>query len=351
MSQPIPGDPVYLGSFLANTHWYGVCGDGDTPAMQVATMEAVGQDAVVCLDALKGDKGDKGDPADIVRMQYDLLVTKPSDLPTDLNNSTDVGLAWWIDNLVYVWTGDHYEAKAMGSPGRPGDTPHITVTTEVIPPEDTSTVEQSGTSLNPMLHFKIAAPRGPEGPASAIQLASDYDNTLPPTDGQTITWNDAKKMFEASDFAAKQPQLYSVPEEAFNDYTGMTQRQTILSFTVPPQDYNWVPYVHGHIKAFGIELGDSDPMTIGCEVRAGDPTAGPLVARSHGTTANWTVVTPHFSSPDNPTEAVAPDNGVAMVRAGVAMTFHLSLVNDGLIGAYSYHKAGSQLTIVTFPQG
>jgi hypothetical protein len=26
-------------------------------------------------------------------------------------------------------------------------------------------------------------------------------------------------------------------------------------------------------------------------------------------------------------------------------------VNDGLVGAYSYNKAGSQLTIVTFPQG
>ena len=66
MTAPIPGDPVYLGSFLANTHWYGVVGDGDTPAMQVATMEAVGQDAVVCLDALKGDQGEKGDPAEIV---------------------------------------------------------------------------------------------------------------------------------------------------------------------------------------------------------------------------------------------------------------------------------------------
>jgi hypothetical protein len=148
VSAPIPGDPVYLGSFLVNSHWYGVVGDGDTPAMQVATMEAVGQDAVICLDALKGEQGEDGKPADIVQMQWDLLVTEPSDLPTDLNNTSDVGKAWWIDNLVYVWTGDHYEAKAMGSPGQPGPTPQITVTTEVIPPDQTSTVEQSGTSLN-----------------------------------------------------------------------------------------------------------------------------------------------------------------------------------------------------------
>ena len=334
MTAPIPGDPVYLGSFLANTHWYGVVGDGDTPAMQVATMEAVGQDAVVCLDALKGDTGEKGDPADIVQMQYDLLVTKPSDLPTDLNTTTDVGKAWWIDNLVYVWTGDHYEAKAMGSPGRPGETPHITVTTELVAPDDTSTVEQSGTSLNPHLNFKIAAPQGPAGPAAAIQLAEDYDNTLPPENGQVVTWNDTKDKWEPSDFAAKHPRFYSVPEAAFTDFTGMTQRHTILSFTLEPQDYDYVPYVQGHIHAYGVELFDSDPQTIGCEVRIGDPVAGQLVARSHGTIANWTTVTPHFSSPGSPTTAVAPDNGVATVPAGQEAKIHVNLVNDGLLGAY-----------------
>ena len=351
MTAPIPGDPVYLGSFLANTHWYGVVGDGDTPAMQVATMEAVGQDAVVCLDALKGDTGEKGDPADIVQMQYDLLVTKPSDLPTDLNTTTDVGKAWWIDNLVYVWTGDHYEAKAMGSPGRPGETPHITVTTELVAPDDTSTVEQSGTSLNPHLNFKIAAPQGPAGPAAAIQLAEDYDNTLPPENGQVVTWNDTKDKWEPSDFAAKHPRFYSVPEAAFTDFTGMTQRHTILSFTLEPQDYDYVPYVQGHIHAYGVELFDSDPQTIGCEVRIGDPVAGQLVARSHGTIANWTTVTPHFSSPGSPTTAVAPDNGVATVPAGQEAKIHVNLVNDGLLGAYSFNKTGAQLTILVFPQG
>lgn len=350
MTAPIPGDPVYLGSFLANTHWYGVVGSGDTPAMQVATMEAVGQDAVVCLDALKGDQGEPGKPADIVQMQYDVLVTEPSDLPTDLNTTTDVGKAWWIDNLVYVWCGDHYEAKAMGSPGVPGQTPQITTTMELLPPEGESVVEQSGTSLNPHLNFKLAAPRGPAGPASAIQLAEDYDNTLPPRPGQVVTWNGDKDMWEPSDFAAKQPRLYSVPEAAFTDFTGMTQRHTILSFTIEPQDYDWVPYVHGHIKAFGVELGDSDPMTIGCEVRIGDPTAGTLVARSHGTIANWTTLSPHFSSRNDPTAAVAPDNGVATIPAGATATFNVNLVNDGLLGIYSYTKAGSQLTIVTFPQ-
>jgi len=352
VTAPIPGDPVFLGSFLANTHWYGVVGSGDTPAMQVATMEAVGQDAVVCLDALKGERGEKGDPADIVRMQWDVLITQPSELPTDLNSTTDVGLAWWIGNLVYVWVGDHYVSKAMGSPGQTGETPHVTVTSELIPPGETSTVEQSGTTLNPHLHFKIAAPRGPTGPASAIQLAEDYDNTLPPVGGQVVTWNADKSKFESSDFAAKHPRLYSVPEAAFTDYSGMNQRHTILSYTMEAQDFDWVPYIHGHIKAYGITLGGSEgATTIGCEVRIGDAVGGVLVARSHGTTAHWTTVTPHFSSPDDATAAVAPNNGVAEIKAGQTPTFHVTLVNDGLLGSYQYNKTGSQLTLLVVPQG
>lgn len=350
MSSPIPGDPVYLGSFLANTHWYGVVGDGETPAMQVATMEAVHQDAVVCLDALKGDRGEKGDPADIVQMQWDSTITNSSQLPTSLNISTDVGKAWWIGNLVYVWTGDHYVAKAMGSPGQPGETPHVTVTMERIAPEDTSTVVQSGTSLNPVLHFKIAAPRGPQGPASAITLASDYDNTLPPQAGQVVTWSATKEKWEPSDFAARHPRMYSVPEAAFTNYTGLTQRQTILSYVVEAQDYDWVPYVAGHIKAFGLEL-DADPLTIGCEVRLGDPTTGQLIGRGFGNISSWTHITPHFSTAGDPTAAVAPDNGVAMVAAGQTATINVNLYNDGLLGAYVFNRAGAQLTILTIPQG
>lgn len=358
MSSPIPGDPVYLGSFLANTHWYGVVGDGDTPAMQVATMEAVQQDAVIALDALKGETGDKGDPADIVKMQYDSTIDDPADLPTASQangftrplTSDDVGFAWWIGNVVYMWAGTHYIAKAMGSPGQTGQTPHITVTMERIDPSLDSTVEQSGTSLNPVLHFKIAAPEGPQGPASAITLASDYDNTLPPENGQVVTWNEVKELWEPSDFAAKHPRMYSVPEQAFTNFTGLAQRQTILTYTLEAQDYDYVPHVEGHLKAFGLEL-DSDPLTIGCEVRLGDPTSGQVIGRGFGNIASWTTISPHFSTPGDPTAAVAPDNGVAQVSAGQTASISVNLYNDGLLGAYIFNRAGAQLTIVTIPQG
>lgn len=358
MSAPIPGDPVYLGSFLTNTHWYGVVGDGDTPAMQVATMEAVNQDAVIALDALKGEQGEQGVPADLVLMQYDSTIDDTADLPTasQANGFTrpltedDIGMAWWIDNLVYMWVGDHYVAKAMGSPGQPGETPHITFTAERVAPGTGTTIEQSGTSLNPVLHLKVDAPAGPEGPASAIVLASDYDDTLPPESGQVLTWNADNELWEPSDFAARHPRMYSVPEAAFTNFTGLAQRQTILSYTLEAQDYDYVPWVEGHIKAFGVEL-DVDPLTIGCEVRLGDPISGQLIGRGFGTIASWTTISPHFSTSGDPTTAVAPDNGVAQVNAGQTATINVNLYNDGLLGAYIFNSTGAQLTILTIPQG
>jgi hypothetical protein len=245
----MPGSSVYLGSFLANTHWFGQLGDGENPAMQTMTMEGVNGNAVVSVAALKGDKGDKGDPADIVLLHYDSDIDDPADLPTAAaaNGFTrpltlaDVGMAWWIGSLVYVWTGTAYKAKQMGSPGQVGATPQITMTAERVAPGTGTTMEQSGTAENPVLHLKVDSPAGPEGPAASIVLASDYDDTLPPEDGQVVTWNETAGKWVPSDFAAKHPRFYSIPEAAFTNFTGAAQRHTILSYTIEAQDYDWVP--------------------------------------------------------------------------------------------------------------
>ncbi|EUA68212.1 gp25 domain protein [Mycobacteroides abscessus subsp. bolletii 1513] len=50
------GDRVYLGTRLANVHFYGDVSDIDTPGATTATMEMVGDDAVVTMDALVGPK-------------------------------------------------------------------------------------------------------------------------------------------------------------------------------------------------------------------------------------------------------------------------------------------------------
>lgn len=357
VSVPSTGDAVALFQSMMSATWYGVVGDGSTPAGMAATLEMIDDEAVITTDVLVGPKGDKGDPSPIVQLQWPPL-EQAADLDPlrDVLGAGDEGKAWWIGTVVYVWDGTDFQMVRPGPAGPPGATPQISVSAEVIPlaergPGVTDEVVQTGTSLAPNLHFRLLAPQGPTGPSTSILNAPDYDNTGgAPTDGNTLVWSESAQKWQPSDFTAKDPRHYSVPEAAFQNFAGLAQRQTILTFTVEAQDYAWTPYVTGHIKAFGIEL-DADPLTIGCEVRLGDATTGQLIGRGFGNISSWTHITPHFSSSGDPTTAVAPDNGVATVAAGQTAQINVNLYNDGLFGSYIFNKSGAQLSILVIPQG
>lgn len=357
VSVPTTGDAVPLFQTLMSATWYGVVGDGSTPGGMAATLEMIDDEAVITTDVLVGAKGDKGDPAPIVQLQWP-SVEQAADLDQfrDGLGVEDAGKAWWVGSVVYVWDGADFQLVRPGPAGPPGATPQISVSAEVIPlaertSSSTDEVIQTGTSLAPNLHFRLLAPQGPTGPSTNILNAPDYDNTGgAPTDGQTLVWSESAAKWQPSDFTAKHPRHYSVPEQAFSNFTGLSQRQTILSYTVQAQDYDWTPYVTGHIKAFGIEL-DTDPLIIGCEVRLGDAVTGQLIGRGFGNISSWTHITPHFSSSGDPTTAVSPDNGIATVSAGQTATINVNLYNDGLLGAYVFNRAGAQLSVLVIPQG
>ena len=351
------GDAVPLFQTLLNATWYGVVGDGNTPGGMSATMEMIDDEAVITTDVLVGKPGKDGKPAPLVELQWPAL-EQPADLDKLRPTLTeqDKGKGWWCGTVVGVWDGKDFHLVRPGPAGPPGPIPQLSFSAETIPmadrePDSKDEVIQSGTSLNPHLHLKLLSPQGPQGPSTNINNAPDYDNSGgAPEDGQTLVWNEAKQKWRPSDYTAKDPRLYTVPEQAFTNFTGLAQRHTVLTYTMEPQDYSWVPYVTGHIKAFGIEL-DADPLTIGVECRLGDPKSGQLIARGFGDISNWSHLKPHFSSPGDPTTAVAPDNGVATVQAGEAAKISVNLYNDGLLGAYIYNRAGSQLAILVIPQG
>lgn len=356
MSTPQTGDAVALFQTMLSATWHGIVGDGTTPGGMAATLEMMDDEAVITTDVLVGPKGDKGDPAPIVQIQWPALeqAAELSPIAEELGEA-DAGKAWWVGSVVYVWDGADFQMVRPGPAGPPGATPQITVTAETIPMDErgpgvTDEVLQTGTSLAPNLHFRLLAPQGPQGPSTNITEAPDYDNSTAPDDGQTLVWSESAQKWQPSDFANKHPRHYSVPEAAFTNFTGLAQRQAILTYVVEAQDFAWTPYVTGHIKAFGIEL-DADPLTIGCEVRLGDATTGQLIGRGFGNISSWTHITPHFSSSGDTTAAVAPDNGVATVPAGQTATINVVLANDGLLGSYIYNKAGSQLSILVIPQG
>lgn len=354
---PATGDAVALFQTLMSATWYGVVGDGNTPGGMAATLEMIDDEAVITTDVLVGAKGDKGDPAPLVQLQWPAL-EQAADLDEfrDSLGPDDEGKAWWVGTVVYVWDGTDFQMVRPGPAGPPGATPQISVSAETIPlaergPGVTDEVVQTGTSLAPHLHFRLLAPVGPTGPSTNILNAPDYDNSGgAPNDGETLVWSESAQKWQPSNFAAKHPRLYSVPEAAFTPFVGLAQRHTIMTFTVEAQDFSWTPYVTGHLKAFGLEL-DADPLTIGCEVRLGDPVSGQLVGRGFGNIANWTNILPHFSTSADATTAVSPDNGVATVPAGQTAQISVNLYNDGLLGSYVFNRAGAQLSILCIPQG
>lgn len=357
MTQPNTGDEVYLGSMLANLHFWGVVGDGSTPPAIEGSFELSGTDGTVTFDALVGPQGVPGEPSPIVRMQYDANFTDPNQLPTNLTNtSADIGKAYWIGNTVYMWSGTTWYQKQMGTVGPPGPVPRLHFSTQLVTDNSmTSPVEvvQSGTDLNPgvLIKFDAESIRGPRGTAAAIRSAPDYNNTTAPQDGQAICWSTSQNKWVPRSFDVLSIRAYSVPEANFNGYLGIGTRQNIGMFSVPPQPFAWKPLVWGHIRAQGVDL-TTDPLTIGCEVTIGDPVSGPRVARGFGNISNYANIMPHFSTPTNKADAITPDNAKAVVAAhhtGTAGNIYISLYNDGAIGEYSFDPTNAQLVVLVVP--
>lgn len=355
MTITMPGDKVYLGSTLQKTHWWGIVSDIDTPALMTATMELVGEDAAVTMDALVGPQGVPGQDADIVKMQYQDDYDSPSQIPTGslLNDPADIGKAWWIGNIVYVWSGTGLRQKAMGTQGPPGPYPNIHPSINLLDPDggSSSSIVVGGTTADPTWLFNLKAPRGPQGPSTAIRLAPDYDDTNYPEYEQVIAWNGSK--YAPMSVGTILPVVYSFPEGSFTSFTGSATRQNIGSFALPPQPFPWTPLVFGHIRAFGVELS-TDPLTLGAEVRLGSSTAGTLIGRGFGNISTFANICPHYSTPSSTTDAITPGNGRAVVPAnhtGTEGNIYCNLFNDGVLGAYVFNNKDAQITVICVPTG
>ena len=253
---------------------------------------------------------------------------------------------------AYIWFGDHYKVLMMGSQGPVGPVPNITWRVELLDPDGSvdSYMQQTGTMLSPTVTAFLKVPRGPVGPATSLANAPDVDLSSPATIGQVLGWggrytDSGEQLFEPISVGAIVPRPYIVPQAAFNNFEGLSTRAPIGNFAIPPQDFPWKPIVWGKIRAVGLEL-DSDPLIIGCEVRLGHPTTGQLVARGFGNVSGWTILTPHTSTPSDPSAALTPDNDTALDNShhtGNDGTLYINLYNDGLTGVYIFNKNNAQL--------
>lgn len=352
--------PPYLGSVLTTLHFFGVPMDLETPGMATGSFELAGPDSTVTLDVMVGPQGVPGEPSPIVKMQYEVDITDPADLPTNLeNNSLDIGKAYWVGNIVYVWTGNQWFQRQMGVPGPPGPVPNITPSAELVPSGESDSltvpiqIVPSGTALNPgwLIRFDQDSITGPAGPSGPIRDAADYYDGIAPTNGQAILWSTVLNKFFPGAVDLANIQVFSVPEASFTSYLGFGTQQLISSYPVPAQPFDWKPLVIGHIQAQGVSVSVS-PLIIGCEVLLGDAMSGQRIGRGFGNIANYTTIVPHFSTPTTPNAAITPDNDTAKVPAyhtGSQGTVYVRLYNDGAIGEYSFNAPNAQLLIICWP--
>lgn len=266
------------------------------------------------------------------------------------------GVTNLIGSRAYIWFGTEYRILMMGSEGPPGPVPQISWSVELLPPEGAqdSYVHQTGSPYAPSCRLYLKVPRGPQGVAASLGQAPDVDMSTPPQHLQVLGFDEnigASGKWRPMSIGSILPRPFTVPEAAFTNFQGFSTRAPIGSFAIPAQPFPWKPIVFGKIKATGVEL-DQDPLIIGCEVRLGHPTSGQLIARGFGNTSQWAHMSPHASTPSDPTMAITPDNTYALVPAnhtGNQGTVYVNLYNDGLAGAYLFDKANAQLYVEVMP--
>lgn len=372
------GEIVPLKTVLGNIYFMGVVTDPNTPNMFAATMEMFGDTAVVTLPILQGPAGLPGQPQFALRFQNDSLGTipDPDHLLTLTNTEADIGKYWIfkvvdsegvaIGTTMFVWYGTEYRQLPVGSQGPPGPYPIIYPTIIAEPPGSfngpsgqQNWIAVSGSAAYPTWTWHVAFPIGPQGlPGEALGQAGDVDlTTRVPQIGDILRVSNrvnlsGQKIWEAAPFPTNYPNFYTVPEAAFTSYSGITGTDVqICVYEIQQQEYDFKPYVTGHLRVFGAQL-DPTPFLIGAEVRLGHPTTGQVVARGHGNAWGTINLIPQASTSSQPNNAITPTNAYARIpkaHTGNVGTLYVVLLNEGFASAFDFSAEGAQLDIVTMP--
>jgi hypothetical protein len=363
----VPAEPILIGGHSVFLKFYGMPRNPGDPRRIEGTMTLVGPEGVLTLDALVGPQGVPGEPSPIIRPEWGSPVAAAGDLPAlaTLDESDD-GRAWYIDGQwhVYAHQAGEYVIIEGSIPGPTGATPDISVTAESIE-VDTGTftygnieVIETGTSVAPNFHIKIPAIPGPEGPASAIELASDYDDTTPSEAGDFLVKLDNDKWGPGQPTYFI-PRKYTIPHNQFVAHNGTESRFLIASVNIDPQETDWYPDVVGHMR---LQRGLLSSAQCEIEVRIGPTsTAGtgedsplcglgpydPSVALLDSITICH--VLPHFSSTGDPDRSLSPDSEVGRCEAGTAYTVFVFVHKIGGFGGWQFTKTDAQLRVDVVP--
>lgn len=316
------GDKSFFGSCVVNLNFWGIIDDGGAPMVN-GSMELTGDgtttpNGTVVIPAIRGPQGIQGESSEIVKLQYEQNLTSASELPELTDTDADIGKAWWINNVVFVWSGTDWFPYPLGVPGPVGNVPEFTWAGELVPSNTLTSltqpiaVKQEGTPENPSVLFRFDKDsiRGETGPTNGpLRDAQDYDNSGGIRDRDAIVWDVIKQKWKATKYNSVRVPCFSVPEGAFQSITNSTGgNATVCTYAVPPQPFAWRPMVFGCISASQAGFFNlfQVPMNLGCSVTLGDPLSGYIVGRGFGNVSTFANIMPHFSSPGSPNTSIAP---------------------------------------------
>lgn len=363
----VPAEPILIGGHSVFLKFYAMPRNAGDPRRIEGTMTLVGPEGVLTLDALVGPQGIPGEPSPIIRPEWGSPVTAVGDLPSlaTLEESDD-GRAWYIDGQWHVYShqAGEYVIIEGSIPGPTGATPDISVTAEAIE-VDTGTftygnieVIETGTSVAPNFHIKIPAIPGPEGPASAIELASDYDDTVPSQEGDFLV-KLANDKWGAGAPTYFIPRKYTIPHNQFVAHQGTESRFLIASVNIDPQDTDWYPDAVGHVRLRRLILSSAQcevEVRIGPTSTAGTGESSPLcgLAPYDPSVALLDSITvahilPHFSDTGDPDRSITPDSATATCQAGVGYTVFVFVHKIGGFGGWEFTKTDAQLRVNVDP--
>ncbi|OKH70825.1 hypothetical protein EB72_24840 [Mycobacterium sp. SWH-M1] len=366
MGGTVPTEPIYIGGQAVHCKFYTLARNPGDPSRIEGTFTLVGGEGVLTLDALVGPQGIPGQPSPIIRPQWGSPITDPEDLPdTATLDASDDGRAWYIDGQWHIYAdmdGDFHVVQGS-IPGPPGVTPDISVSAEGVPATSPVTygsidVQESGTTAAPNFHIKIPLIPGPEGPASSIELASDYDDSISAHDGDFLRYDEESEKWGPASPSIVYPKMWTIPEGNWIESTSSSGRTLIASLNLPALPFEWYPDVIGHLRIRKTLLSSAQ---LEIEVRIGDTGVGtgdtaPLCGLSpYDPTFNLfdsiaiAQIGPHFSNESDPMRSVSPDTSVARVLDGQAKTIYVYVHKVGGAGSYEFTKDRAQLRINVMP--
>jgi hypothetical protein len=363
----VPAEPILIGGHSVYLKFFAMPRQQGDPRRIEGTFTLMGTEGVLTLDALVGPQGNPGQPSPIIRPQWGAPVNAIGDLPALSSlDEYDDGRAWYIDGEWHVFSYDAGEYVVIqGSiPGPPGVTPDISVSAEVIVADDPFVygdieVIETGTSTSPNFHLRIPGIVGPEGPAGAIELASDYDDTVPSEAGDFLVKLDNDKWGPGSPTLLV-PRKYSIPHNAFVEHTGSEGRFLIASINIDPQPTDWYPSVFGHVRLARYGLFTSAQceveVRIGPTSTAGTGETSPLCALAPYDPAGalfdsiqLRYIQPHFSDTGSPDRAISPDSAEGKCEAATAYTVFVFVHKVGGTGAWQFTKQDAQVVVDACP--